>query len=250
MPRSESESGQYLMTEDGARAPARSPDALEIGQQADQQQPLTVKDWTAHANLDSAQENGTASEELHPEEPFSYHALALKLALTLLLFVTLTVLLDTLAEKEIMSFAAFFMGKLGKPGLFVLVYLCDALPQPMTYVPLIFLAVKAKVKKEVVFLICGLASYSAALTGYFIGQNLRRIKCVDERFRQKLQVYPQIADLMSRKGARGVALAALLPFPFALATWTAGSFGVNFQHFLLASLARLIKIGGFVLLSS
>ena len=41
--------------------------------------------------------------------------------------------------------------------------------------------------------------------------------------------------------AAGVAIAALLPIPFALATWTAGLTGVAFPKLLAASLLRIPK---------
>ena len=47
----------------------------------------------------------------------------------------------------------------------------------------------------------------------------------------------------------GVAIAALMPVPLALATWTAGSFHVNFVHFLCSAWFRMPKILLFVLLS-
>mmetsp|Transcript_78471 Transcript_78471/g.136150 ORF Transcript_78471/g.136150 Transcript_78471/m.136150 type:complete len:91 (+) Transcript_78471:2-274(+) len=61
--------------------------------------------------------------------------------------------------------------------------------------------------------------------------------------------YPMVPQLMERKGAIGVGVAGLLPVPFALATWTAGSFRVNFPRFALAGLMRMPKIAVFVLLS-
>lgn len=56
-------------------------------------------------------------------------------------------------------------------------------------------------------------------------------------------------ELMRRRGAVGVAIAALMPVPLALATWTAGSFHVNFVHFLCSAWFRMPKILLFVLLS-
>ncbi len=40
------------------------------------------------------------------------------------------------------------------PGLFIVVLLCDGVPQPFTYVPMIFIAVKAQIPKIQVFGVC------------------------------------------------------------------------------------------------
>merc|ERR1712129_213235 len=122
-------------------------------------------------------------------------------------------------------------------------------------VPLIFLAVKGNVSKSVVFVTCALASYSAGWMGYVVGRNIRRLPATSAYMDRLSLKYPEVPDLMERRQGiedpllRGVALAALLPVPLAIATWTAGSFHMRALPFALAALMRLPKICVFVLLS-
>merc|ERR1711879_1064685 len=97
--------------------------------------------------------------------------------------------------------------------------------------------------------VCSVASYIAALMGYAVGYNILRCECVNARFQELQQKYPTVEDLMRSKGACGVAMAALLPIPLALATWTAGAMKVSLPPFLLAGMCRMPKIAVFVILS-
>ena len=47
---------------------------------------------------------------------------------------------------------------------------------------------------------------------------------------------------MKRYGVRAVAVAALTPFPFAIATWGAGASNVGLKPVLLGSLFRFPKV--------
>ncbi|CAE7525089.1 unnamed protein product [Symbiodinium natans] len=122
-------------------------------------------------------------------------------------------------------------------------------PQPLTYVPLIYVAVKASVPRAEVFTVCATGSYFAALAGYGAGFGLMRVECYQTALHKLSAAQPWLPDLMQRRGAVGVAMAALMPIPLAIATWTAGSFRVNFLHFLVAAGFRMPKILIFVLLS-
>jgi len=184
-----------------------------------------------------------------PEEAFSWKFIAAKVTFSVCTFLLLTLLLERFAGDKVTAASEKLMQVIGLPGLFLAVFVADGLPQPFTYVPLIFLAVKGSVQKPVVLVTCAAASYTAALAGYCIGTGLRvgRIQCVEDRLKEMMA--PSVHDLMVRKGALGVAFAALLPVPLALATWTAGFLAVEFHQFLPAPLARIPKIVLFVLLS-
>merc|ERR1712216_7034 len=104
----------------------------------------------------------------------------------------------------------------------------------MGYVPLIFMAVKGSISKPVVVAVCAGASYSAGWLGYFGGCKIRRLQWTRALMSRLVSKYPQVPSLMERRGAAGVALAALLPVPLAMATWTAGSFRVHLLPFAFA----------------
>jgi len=174
---------------------------------------------------------------------------AVKVLLTLTGFLILTIILEAYAKDRVTAFSKRLMDSIGLPGLFIAVLLCDGLPQPFTYVPLIFIAVKAQIPKIQVFGVCAVASYFAALGGYLAGFSLAQMSCYQSALQRLSESQPWLPDLMHRKGALGVAIAALLPMPLAVATWTAGSFHVNFLQFLLSAGFRMPKILIFVILS-
>eukprot|EP00913_Durusdinium_trenchii_P035175 g32907.t1 len=62
------------------------------------------------------------------------------------------------ALDQVTAFSKTIIDSIGMPGLFVAVLIGDGLPQPFTYVPLIFLAVKAQVPKSLVFGVCASGS--------------------------------------------------------------------------------------------
>lgn len=178
-----------------------------------------------------------------------WQRIGLKLSVSISLFLLLTFLLEKFAGNVVTNISATVMDCIGTPGIFLVVFLLDGLPQPFPYVPLIFMAVKGSIPKHAVFFICSAASYSSALVGYAVGMNIRRLKWGNALFSRLSDEHPYVLELMERKGALGVAIAALLPVPLAIATWTAGSFRIYFPHFMIAALCRMPKIMVFVLLS-
>eukprot|EP00930_Biecheleria_cincta_P012911 TRINITY_DN11772_c0_g1_i1.p1 TRINITY_DN11772_c0_g1~~TRINITY_DN11772_c0_g1_i1.p1 ORF type:complete len:243 (+),score=31.40 TRINITY_DN11772_c0_g1_i1:69-797(+) len=178
-----------------------------------------------------------------------YRKFAIKILTVVCLFLLLVILLEIYAKEAVSRFSKRLMDTIGLPGLYLFVLIADGLPQPFTYVPLIFCAVKAHVPKPVVFGVCAAGSYSAALLGYGMGASLRRLQCGEQVFQRLTEHSPWLPGLMQRKGAIGVGTAALLPIPLALATWTAGFHQIDFGRFLLAGMFRMPKILLFVLLS-
>lgn len=217
-------------------------------------QPLT-SGATAHetefCNVDSV-ESELVREVTSTEQSQVYSVwlrFGTKILLTLSIFLVATLVLERFADEEVTSLSLKLMDSMGLPGLFILVFLADFLPQPFTYVPLIFMAVKGSVAKPIVLAVCSAASYSAAVLGYVIGLHIRRLRLGNSFMERLTQKYPHVPGIMKRKGAVGVACVALLPIPFAMATWTAGSLQVTKRYFALAAAMRVPKIALFVLMS-
>ncbi|CAJ1423978.1 unnamed protein product [Effrenium voratum] len=207
---------------------------------------MTVEGKDSHEVEEMAAFEVEDSQDSHA---IPWRRFGLKFFVTLIVFVTATLLLEIYAKESITSFSKWLMDAIGLPGLFVAVLIGDGLPQPFTYVPLIFLAVKASVPKALVFSVCACGSYVAALAGYGAGVSLAKVPCYQSGLQRLSDSQPWLPELMQRKGAVGVAMAALMPIPLALATWTAGSFRVSFPQFLIAAMFRMPKILVFVLLS-
>jgi len=199
----------------------------------------------------SSQETGDESllGSIQEPEELDWVKVAVKVVVFVALFLVLMAWLEHFCDKEVTAASEQLMRFLGLPGLFLAVLLADSLPQPFTYVPLIFMAVKGNVDKPIVFTVCAVASYSAAWVGYVVGWNVRSFQWAQALMKRLTLAYPMVPQLMERKGAWGVASAAFLPVPLAVATWTAGSFRIRLFPFALAALMRLPKIAVFVLLS-
>jgi membrane protein YqaA with SNARE-associated domain len=190
---------------------------------------------------------GASDDEDH--QGFNPVAILAKVAMLMLVFALLCVFLEWAAGPAISKFSKTFVENTGPFGLFAMVWFLDGFPTPFTYVPLIYLSVKGGVSRVEVGGICGLASYTAAIMGYCIGFNIRKSPCAASRLDGLIEKHPEVLKLMQERGGIGVAMAALLPVPLALATWTAGSLQVYFPHFCLAALCRVPKIALFTLLS-
>lgn len=178
-----------------------------------------------------------------------WRSIGIKVAVSILIFVGLSFLLEHFCEGPVSKFAAVIMDRIGILGLYLAVVFADGVPQPFTYVPLIFIAVKGNVPKLQVFGVCAAASFTAALLGYGVGMRIRHLECGQSLFKKVANDHPYIPEMMQKRGALGVALAALLPVPLAIATWTAGYLEIFFPTFVLAGLCRVPKITVFVLLS-
>jgi len=172
-----------------------------------------------------------------------------KIFVTVIVFLVFTFIVEKYAQGPVTRFSTKLMKHIGLPGLFIGVLLADGMPQPFTYVPLIFMAEEASISKRTVFMVCASASYTAAMLGYLIGSCLRRPKWGKSVFDRLSSSYPWLPHLMKTKGFVGVLSCAVLPVPLAMATWTAGFFGVKFHYFVLAAFGRFPKILVFVLLS-
>ncbi len=137
-----------------------------------------------------------------------------------------------------------FMERFGLLGVAVGVVITDASPVPLTSEPILILATGAGVDPWLLFAVSAAASTIAGPVGYLGGRLVGQ-----QGLRAWLQRRaPRLALFMHRYGVMGVAIAALLPIPFALSTWTAGMSRIRFPGVLAASLLRIPKTGLYLLL--
>lgn len=225
---------------------ARPDSGIALSSPNSQRQPLTSLAGTGDVDNDPEEGFlGPREADLGP----SLTSVIKKIVTTLLIFIGLCVLLEWWAEDRVRTISKGLFRKIGLPGLWLLIFIFDGIPQPMTYIPLIFLAVKAKYTRLEVWGICTSASYTAAIVGYFIGVFIRS-RPIGNAFSSWINSSrPWVAEMMRRRGATGVAFAAALPIPLALATWIAGFLRVDFRRFLLAASCRTIKIMLVVIIS-
>ncbi|RME24857.1 MAG: hypothetical protein D6798_10220 [Deltaproteobacteria bacterium] len=143
-----------------------------------------------------------------------------------------------LLRDPLVQWGTLFLGRFGMQGLFVGVWITDSSIVPMTSEPLIMLAISAGARPFEVLFLASLASACAGPTGWVAGRLLAGHTPLGPWLARR---HPDVTGFLTRYGARFVAVAALLPFPFAVSTWLAGASAVRFRHLLLASLLRIPK---------
>lgn len=170
------------------------------------------------------------------EDAPSLGSLLLRLGIALLVvFVVMGILGVTLAE-PIEGVAAYFIAHFGVVGLFLFVFVMDAIPFT-THEPVLFLAYAGGTGYWTVFAVAGTASVCAGPLGWTCGRVLSRSRWltgVFERYR--------VGPFLRRYGIAAIAIAALTPFPFAVMTWAAGAARMRPQHVLLGALLRYPKV--------
>ena len=165
--------------------------------------------------------------------------------LGLVMLLALAGVVGVVLREPLVRLAETFVGRFGLAGVFGGVMFTDSSPLPLTHEPVLLLGVSAGIDPWTLFAVAASASTAAGPVGYFGGWCVRR----SVRFRRWLQGRaPDFTEWMREHGARGVAVAALLPIPFAVSTWTAGMTGVNFPKVLAASTLRVPKTGFYLYL--
>jgi len=141
-------------------------------------------------------------------------------------------------REPITAIAEVFVGRFGLVGLFFGVLFTDASPFPLTHEPVLILGVAMDIDWWTLALVGSAASVTAGPIGYCGGLILRTRSGAADWLERRA---PGMIGFLREWGATGVAIAALLPIPFAVATWTAGLTGVSFPKLLAASLLRIPK---------
>ena len=156
----------------------------------------------------------------------------------LLVVLGVAALAGILLREPIEAVAGVFIDRFGWAGLFAGVVITDASPIPMTHEPILLLGVAEGLNAWKIGVVASLASVCAGPVGYTGGWLLRTRSDARHWLEDRA---PGMVRFLRDWGATGVAIAALLPIPYALATWTAGLLGVRFAKVVLASLLRIPK---------
>jgi len=171
--------------------------------------------------------------------------LLLKTAVGLLLVLLVAAVCAWLLKEPIESVGAAFLERFGLGGVFVGTVITDTSPLPLTHEPLVMLGLAAGVEWPVLLLTVSTASVLSGPVGWTLG----RFLVADSRFTGWLQSrQPDFFGLMQRHGIQAVAVAALLPLPFALATWSAGMLRLPLGKVAAVSLLRVPKVAFYLLL--
>ena len=147
----------------------------------------------------------------------------------------LAALAGALLRHPLETVGEWFVHHLGLIGVFVTVLVIDTMP--LTHEPILLLAWTGGLGFLPIWLTAGLASILSGALGWFLGSLFAHNAFVQ----RQCQRY-RIDILFQRYGVWAVAIAAITPFPYAIATWSAGAARMPFLQVLAGSCARLIKV--------
>ncbi len=155
----------------------------------------------------------------------------------LVVLVALVAVVGAVLREPIVAFSAGLVAEYGLIGLFAGVFALDQTPG-LGFQPVVFLAYTGGIAPMPLLLVAWLASLSASAAVYAVGRAFRgRPSLVALLLRWR------IGHWIQAYGARAIAVAALAPVPFCLATFGAGVMGIPLRDLLLGASVRVVKIG-------
>lgn len=160
-------------------------------------------------------------------------------AIFLFLGVGLFALVATVFFGEFLELAAnWTLETLGISGILLITVLIDSVPSPFSFVPLLLLCLHHGMDPWAAGTLFSLASITGGVTGVHLG----RWFGLPKRLSQGVEArYPGSLDWLRKNAALGVALFAVLPLPFSLATWSAGALRAPRREVFIAIGARIPK---------
>jgi uncharacterized membrane protein YdjX (TVP38/TMEM64 family) len=161
---------------------------------------------------------------------------ALQVVLSLIGVLAAIMALGWWAREPIEAASVWTVENYGALGIFLMVAVMDPIPGPGHDVALI-VGHAGGLGFWSIFLPASLGSFIASILSWAVGTQLQgwaALRVTMERYK--------IDAMLEKHGAKAVAIAAVGPFPYVVATVGAGASGVPFKSFFLGSLARPVKI--------
>lgn len=178
---------------------------------------------------------------------FSASKQSVQLVLSLVVLVLIGGLCGILFRHQIEAIGTYLIDQLGLWGLVIGTLITDTSPLPLTSEPIAIIGLGAKIPLWKIICTMSITSHIAGPIGYLCGRSLRTQPFVIGLLSGKLV---SLRDFVHTHGAMAVAMGALLPIPYALTTWIAGSVGVGLWQTFVASSLRWIKTALYVYLLS
>jgi hypothetical protein len=159
-----------------------------------------------------------------------------KILVGLVAIVGVVAAVASVLREPITRWSASAVHDLGLSGIFAAVFAMDPVPG-LGFQPALFLGYTGGIALVPLVAAAWAASMLSSITVYGVGRRLResaRLLAVLERYR--------IATWLRDHGVTTIAIAAIGPLPYGLATLGAGVVGVRFRHLLFGALFRGVKI--------
>eukprot|EP01065_Artemidia_motanka_P034573 TRINITY_DN42132_c0_g1_i1.p1 TRINITY_DN42132_c0_g1~~TRINITY_DN42132_c0_g1_i1.p1 ORF type:complete len:283 (+),score=68.11 TRINITY_DN42132_c0_g1_i1:50-850(+) len=196
------------------------------------------------ARVDESAESMDVDDSVAPAEFPALRTMFTRLLAGLVCIFALALAAQHFFKQPLVDAGRAVLKKVGLDGIIVAVFVLDVFPQPISFVPFLFVALEGGTSPVRLWLAASAASILAGNVGYFIGRWVGLPEFAQEWLTRK---FPAVGDGIQRHGHCGVALFALLPVPFALATWPAGALRLSFfPQFVAATSLRWLKVAIYV----
>jgi membrane protein YqaA with SNARE-associated domain len=170
-----------------------------------------------------------------PDEPLPKRVL-FNAMLGLLAFFGLIVLLAMTVREPIEALSTKIVEQLGVPGIFLMVALMDPIPGPGHQLA-VLVGYTGGLPPLGIFVAASSGAVLSSMWCWWLGRNFK-----DSVGIQTVLTRWKIKDFLQKHGAIAIALAGVMPIPYAAATLGAGACDVPLRSLLLGSLARPVKI--------
>lgn len=163
-------------------------------------------------------------------------SLLVRMAVGMGVLLVLVVVLAMTLQEPLLQVSQRFVDAFGIGGVFVGVLLLDMVPMA-THEPLLFFGYTGGLGYWPVMIAASAGSVLSGVLGWYLGGILGRHPRVQALFERY-----HVVHFFQRYGVAAVAVAAVTPFPFAIATWASGAAGLSFRALLLGALFRVPKV--------
>ena len=191
--------------------------------------------WGNHVQSAGVKQRAEGQNTLELPDELDLRSLLMRVGTGLVVMLVGIATIAILAREPLEVAAGGFVDAFGLLGVFVGVLLTDTFV--LTHEPILFVAYAGGLGFWPVFAVASSASVLSGLVGWTLGGLLGRTSPVQRMFdRYKIRTF------MEAYGFWAVAVAALTPFPFSVATWASGAAQVPLKTVALGSLFRIPKV--------
>ncbi|MDP8223803.1 MAG: VTT domain-containing protein [Candidatus Lernaella stagnicola] len=180
-----------------------------------------------------------------PDAPLSSRRLLLQMIGGIVVMAGALGVITFLFRDEFAQISEGFVAIFGGAGVWLTFFLTDAFPIPVPPDPAMAFALMGNIAPWEVIVWGVTGSLTGGTLGYLLGRRLSHTRFFQRLIAGKSETAYRVVD---KYGVLGVALCALTPLPYVVASWTAGALGMPFRRFFAVSLIRIVRVSLYVAL--
>ena len=137
------------------------------------------------------------------------------------------------------NLGADFVDNVGYIGIYLSLFFIDSFPTPGGSIPILTLSIQGGVPILHLAALSVVASYTAGILGFVIGNFFG----IPKRWSEALEVkFPRTFEKVRKHQTYGFLFLVALPIPMSLVGWFGSSFSLRIQSLLIGGLVRIPKI--------